>query len=675
MCKQFDITINNKLVKVNSSYNVLQACNSVNIDIPKFCYHEKLSIAGNCRMCLVEIKGIMKPIASCALPINNNMVIFTNSNLVKKAREGILEFILLNHPLDCPICDQGGECDLQDQALIYGSDRGRFYEYKRSVNDKNCGSLVKTVMTRCIHCTRCVRFVDEFIGNKYLGLIGRGSSIEISNFLSKSILSEVSGNLIDLCPVGALTSKPYSFVARPWELININSIDLNDVMHMNVRVDIRDSKVLRILPIFNSIIKENWITDLTRFSYDGYNNQRLLTPFEKINNNFISKSWLNILYKIKNKLSNKRINFFLGNYIDCESSLLLKKLSNTYGNYSINTLGINNINNNFRNKYLFNYDILNNIEDYNNILLIGLNLRIENPLLYLKLKNLQRKNILKLFNIGLNYNYSLNLNNSMIELKKLLEGRSYLCNILQKGKALVLINYNLNYQNLNFYLSKYLSNFYFMNINNSTTKIISNEFNLDNCINNFNDITYINTIKNFINNINYFINTDNILYNNMNNFSIYQGQYLNDINSLKYFDILLPSVNYLEKNSNYINFFGYVQNINFVIFPPKKARTDWKIIYIIFKLTFNTNKKGFIKLNKVNFIKLFFNTFNFTINKNKILEVSYNLNDNYLMKFNIINKLYNEKLTNLYKVNQISKSSLIMNKCFKEYKNSYINFI
>jgi predicted molibdopterin-dependent oxidoreductase YjgC len=217
---------------------------------------------------------------------------------------------------------------------------------------------------------------------------------------------------------------------------------------------------------------------------------------------------------------------------------------------------------------------LNNIEDYNNILLIGLNLRIENPLLYLKLKNLQRKNILKLFNIGLNYNYSLNLNNSMIELKKLLEGRSYLCNILQKGKALVLINYNLNYQNLNFYLSKYLSNFYFMNINNSTTKIISNEFNLDNCINNFNDITYINTIKNFINNINYFINTDNILYNNMNNFSIYQGQYLNDINSLKYFDILLPSVNYLEKNSNYINFFGYVQNINFVIFPPKKARTD-----------------------------------------------------------------------------------------------------
>jgi NADH dehydrogenase/NADH:ubiquinone oxidoreductase subunit G len=215
MCKYYNITINNKLILIKANLNVLQACNTINIDIPKFCYHDKLTIAGNCRMCLVEIKGMAKPIASCSLPISNNMIIFTNSNIVKKAREGVLEFLLLNHPLDCPICDQGGECDLQDQALIYGSDKGRFYEYKRSVNDKNCGFLIKTVMTRCIHCTRCIRFIDEYIGTKYLGLIGRGHTIEISNFLSKAILSELSGNLVDLCPVGALTSKPYSFVARP----------------------------------------------------------------------------------------------------------------------------------------------------------------------------------------------------------------------------------------------------------------------------------------------------------------------------------------------------------------------------------------------------------------------------------------------------------------------------
>jgi NADH dehydrogenase/NADH:ubiquinone oxidoreductase subunit G len=211
---KINLSINNKNFILSKNYNIIQVCNLYNIDIPKFCYHEKLSIAGNCRMCLVEVSGILKPVASCALPISDNMKIFTNSKLVKKAREGILEFILINHPLDCPICDQGGECDLQDQSLIFGNDIGRFYEYKRSVNDKNCGPLIKTVMTRCIHCTRCVRFIDEIAGFKYLGLIGRGNSMEVINFSDKIILSEVSGNLIDLCPVGALTSKPYSFIAR-----------------------------------------------------------------------------------------------------------------------------------------------------------------------------------------------------------------------------------------------------------------------------------------------------------------------------------------------------------------------------------------------------------------------------------------------------------------------------
>jgi NADH dehydrogenase/NADH:ubiquinone oxidoreductase subunit G len=196
-----EVSINEQTHKIEKGLTIIQACENVGIQIPRFCYHEYLSIAGNCRMCLVEVEGILKPVASCALPITNNMKIFTNSKLVKKAREGILEFILLNHPLDCPICDQGGECDLQDQSLVFGSDKGRFYEYKRSVNDKNCGPLIKTLMTRCIHCTRCVRYIDEIAGFKYLGLIGRGNSMEITNFLDKVILSEVSGNLIDLCPV------------------------------------------------------------------------------------------------------------------------------------------------------------------------------------------------------------------------------------------------------------------------------------------------------------------------------------------------------------------------------------------------------------------------------------------------------------------------------------------
>ena len=211
-----EFILNNKqYCNNNNNKTILQLCNQKGIDIPKFCYHEQLSIAGNCRMCLIEVKGNQKPVASCASPIQNSMHVFTNTKLVKKAREGILEFLLLNHPLDCPICDQGGECDLQDQSLLFGNDKGRFYEYKRSVNDKNCGSIIKTIMTRCIHCTRCIRFIDEFIGNKFFGLIGRGQNIEISNFLVKIINSEISGNLIDLCPVGALTSKPYSFISRP----------------------------------------------------------------------------------------------------------------------------------------------------------------------------------------------------------------------------------------------------------------------------------------------------------------------------------------------------------------------------------------------------------------------------------------------------------------------------
>jgi NADH dehydrogenase (ubiquinone) Fe-S protein 1 len=211
---EFNIKINNKPYVISKSTNILQVCNNKDYDIPRFCFHESLSIAGNCRMCLVEVQGVVKPVASCAMPINNNISIFTNSKLVKKAREGILEFILLNHPLDCPICDQGGECDLQDQSLIYGNDKGRFYDFKRAVSDKNLGFLIKTLMTRCIQCTRCIRYMDEVAGIKNLGTIGRGSSMEISNFLEKINISEVSGNIIDLCPVGALTSKPYSFIAR-----------------------------------------------------------------------------------------------------------------------------------------------------------------------------------------------------------------------------------------------------------------------------------------------------------------------------------------------------------------------------------------------------------------------------------------------------------------------------
>ena len=282
------VTVDGVEVFVEKGSTVLQACEAVGVEIPRFCYHERLSIAGNCRMCLVEIEKTPKPVASCAMPIMNGMTIFTDTPLVKKAREAVLEFLLLNHPLDCPICDQGGECDLQDQALAFGSDRSRYFETKRGVEDKNCGPLIKTIMTRCIHCTRCVRFASEIAGVEDLGTTGRGRETEIGTYVEKTFESELSGNVIDLCPVGALTSKPYAFMARPWELRSTESIDVSDGVGSNIRIDSRGTEILRILPRFNEEINEEWISDKTRFSYDGLRIQRIDAP---VNNEYANKSW------------------------------------------------------------------------------------------------------------------------------------------------------------------------------------------------------------------------------------------------------------------------------------------------------------------------------------------------------------------------------------------------
>jgi NADH-quinone oxidoreductase chain G len=264
-----NLYIDNISVNVVKNSTVLQACDSLGIDIPRFCFHERLLIAGNCRMCLVEIEKSPKPVASCTLPVAEGMKIFTKTPLVKKAQEGVLEFLLLNHPLDCPICDQGGECDLQDQVILFGSDSSRFYGEKRGVEDKDCGPLIQTIMTRCIHCTRCVRFSSEIGGSPDLGTLGRGTHTQIGTYVKKTLKSELSGNLIDLCPVGALTSKPYAFEGRPWDLKSINSIDVTDSCGSNIVLNVKDNKVMRVLPRVNDNINEEWISDKTRFSYDG----------------------------------------------------------------------------------------------------------------------------------------------------------------------------------------------------------------------------------------------------------------------------------------------------------------------------------------------------------------------------------------------------------------------
>jgi len=285
------MAIDGRTVEVEPGVTVLQACQSLGIEIPHFCYHERLSIAGNCRMCLVEMEKSPKPIASCAMQVADGMVIHTNSEMAVKARRGVMEFLLINHPLDCPICDQGGECDLQDQAMVFGAGRSRYVEHKRAVKDKDMGPLVKTFMTRCIHCTRCIRFATEIAGVEELGAVGRGEDMEVTTYLERSLSSELSGNVIDLCPVGALTSKPYAFIARPWELSKTESVDVMDAVGSNIRIDTRGSEVMRILPLLNEDINEEWISDKTRFACDGLRCQRLDRPYVRRDGRLEPATW------------------------------------------------------------------------------------------------------------------------------------------------------------------------------------------------------------------------------------------------------------------------------------------------------------------------------------------------------------------------------------------------
>src|SRR5580658_10073139 len=336
------IIIDGREIDVPAEYTVLQACEAAGAEIPRFCFHERLSIAGNCRMCLVELVGSPKPIASCAWgvrdcrpgPKGEPPEVKTRSPMVRKAREGVMEFLLINHPLDCPICDQGGECDLQDQAMAYGVDASRYRENKRAVEDKYIGALVKTIMTRCIHCTRCIRFSTEVAGVAELGAIGRGEDMEITTYLETAMTSELQGNVVDLCPVGALTSKPYAFAARPWELNKTESIDVMDALGCAIRIDTRGREVMRILPRTNEDINEEWISDKTRHVVDGLRTQRLDQPYVRDNGKLRPASWSEAFKAIAAKVAHgnpKRIGAMVGDLAAVEEIFALKDLMTRLG--------------------------------------------------------------------------------------------------------------------------------------------------------------------------------------------------------------------------------------------------------------------------------------------------------------------------------------------------------
>lgn len=407
------LIIDGKEVEVPSDYTLLQACEEAGAEVPRFCYHDRLSIAGNCRMCLVEVKGgPPKPTASCAMgvkdlrpgPNGEPPVVETKSPMVKKAREGVMEFLLINHPLDCPICDQGGECDLQDQAMAYGVDASRFGENKRAVENKHLGPLVKTIMTRCIHCTRCVRFTTEVCGVADMGLVGRGEDAEITTYLEAALSSEMQGNVVDLCPVGALTSKPYAFHARPWELVKTESIDVMDAVGSAIRVDTRGKEVMRIMPRLNEAVNEEWISDKTRYIWDGLKTQRLDRPFAKKDGKLQPVSWTEAFQIIADKIKGvdgSKLGAIAGDLASVEEMFALKQLMTSLGSTNIDCRqdGAALDPAKGRASYIFNATI-QGIEDADAVLIIGSNPRLEAPVLNARIRKRWRSGDLKVGVIG-----------------------------------------------------------------------------------------------------------------------------------------------------------------------------------------------------------------------------------------------------------------------------------
>ncbi|MDF1777429.1 MAG: NADH-quinone oxidoreductase subunit NuoG [Rhizobiaceae bacterium] len=449
------IKVDGNEIEVPDHYTLLQACEEAGAQVPRFCFHERLSIAGNCRMCLIEVKGgPPKPAASCAMgvkdlrpgPNGETPEVFTNTPMVKKAREGVMEFLLINHPLDCPICDQGGECDLQDQAMAFGVDSSRYHENKRSVEDKYIGPLVKTIMTRCIHCTRCVRFTTEIAGISELGLIGRGEDAEITTYLEQAMTSELQGNVIDLCPVGALTSKPYAFQARPWELNKTESIDVMDACGSAIRVDTRGREVMRIMPRVNEAINEEWISDKTRFIWDGLKTQRLDRPFVKLNGRLRPVGWKDAFVAIKKAVeasSGEKIGAIAGDLANVEEMFALKQLMTSLGSTNVDCRqdGAALDPAQGRASYIFNPTI-EGIEDADALLIIGANPRFEASVLNARIRKRWRQGDFPIAVIGenadLRYDYDY-LGAGPETLSELLKGSGDFAAILKDAKKPIIL--------------------------------------------------------------------------------------------------------------------------------------------------------------------------------------------------------------------------------------------
>ncbi len=594
------ITINGKEIEFENGMTVLQACEIADVEIPRFCYHERLSIAGNCRMCLVELEKSPKPIASCAMPASEGMIIKTNTEFVEKARKGVMEFLLANHPLDCPVCDQGGECDLQDQSLYYGVDKSRFVENKRSVKEKYMGPLIKTQMTRCIHCTRCVRFATEVAGVPELGAIGRGEDMEITTYLEKSMNSELSGNVIDLCPVGALTSKPYAFEARPWELKKTESIDVMDGVGSNIRVDTFGWEVKRILPRLNEEINEEWISDKSRYSCDGLLNQRLDVPYIKRDNKFEKITWDEALEIVKEKIENiqpEEIAGHVGDLVNLETMVgfkkFFKKIKSSNIEFRDKDFYLNTKN---KEDYIFNTSI-NKIEEADLILLLGCNPRREATMINARIRKSYIKNKPKIFSIGdpgdLTYDYKI-LGNSTLDIKAILEEKSSVSEMIDNSKKPIFIigESTLKLKSGAFIfeeIKKFLKKKNFIRDDwNALNILLRNASSVGAADLGFcSDINFFDKLKVGKFKLVYLLGSDNLKFDKKESFVIYQGSHGD--NGASKADLILPGAAYTEQDGLYANVEGRVQECKKASYPPGDAKEDYEVLNLIYNKIFNEN--------------------------------------------------------------------------------------
>ncbi len=592
------LTIDDSEVEVEPGLTVLQACEQAGIEIPRFCYHERLSIAGNCRMCLVEMERAPKPVAACAMPATNGMVIRTNTPAVEKMRRAVMEFLLINHPLDCPICDQAGECDLQDQAMAYGLDHSRYRETKRAVKDKNFGPLIKAVMTRCIHCTRCIRFSTEIAGVQELGATGRGENMEVGTYVEKALASELSGNMIDLCPVGALTSAPYAFRARSWELRKTESVDVMDAVGSNIRVDVRGAEVMRILPRLNEDVNEEWISDKSRFACDGLRHQRLDRPYLRDGGKLRPATWDEAFAAIAEKVKatkGKGIAAIAGDTVDCEAMTALKDLMAALGSPHLDCRQDGaHLDASRRAGYLFNTSIAG-IEQADACLLIGTNPRIEAPIINARLRKRFLAGGFPVALIGeetnLTYDHKY-LSADPKVLNEIASGAHPFAKVLNKAKQpmLILGMGALARQDGAAILA-------------AARKIAEDSGMVNGGWNGFNvlhtaaarvgglDLGFLpgkkmggRDVAGILDGasmgeveIVYLLAADEIDMDRLGGaFVIYQGHH-GDAGAGRA-DVILPGAAYTEKNATYVNTEGRAQLARLATYPPGEAREDWKII-------------------------------------------------------------------------------------------------